>query len=171
MKALTLWQPWPSLIAEGVKHYETRSWPTHYRGPIAIHASKKPFRQILRELFPLGNWDYAPDFKAKAEFLATVEKHISVDSMPYGAIVATAQLVECWECIGPDQRGDLMIWRRPNPGASDKEWESAYVDGEEVLFGNFEKGRYAWELADIKKLDKPIPIRGGQGLWDCPVGA
>lgn len=41
MKALTLWQPWASLIAYGVKTYETRSWTTSYRGPLAIHASKR----------------------------------------------------------------------------------------------------------------------------------
>lgn len=39
MKAITIWQPWASLIACGVKQYETRSWPTKYRGPIAIHAA------------------------------------------------------------------------------------------------------------------------------------
>ena len=39
MKALTLWQPWASLIACGEKQYETRNWKTDYRGPLAIHAS------------------------------------------------------------------------------------------------------------------------------------
>jgi activating signal cointegrator 1 len=40
MKALTIWEPWASLIAVGAKRYETRSWPTAYRGPIAIHAGR-----------------------------------------------------------------------------------------------------------------------------------
>ncbi|HSS99913.1 MAG TPA: ASCH domain-containing protein [Terriglobales bacterium] len=40
MKALSLWQPWASLIAIGAKEYETRSWSTKYRGPLVIHASK-----------------------------------------------------------------------------------------------------------------------------------
>lgn len=39
MKAITLWQPWASLIAWGEKQYETRNWATNYRGPLAIHAS------------------------------------------------------------------------------------------------------------------------------------
>lgn len=39
-KALSLWQPWASLIAVGAKQYETRSWATKYRGPLIIHASK-----------------------------------------------------------------------------------------------------------------------------------
>lgn len=41
MKALTVTEPWATLIAIGAKRIETRSWPTDYRGPVAIHASKK----------------------------------------------------------------------------------------------------------------------------------
>lgn len=41
MKALTLHQPWASLIALGVKTIETRSWVTNYRGPLAIHAGRQ----------------------------------------------------------------------------------------------------------------------------------
>jgi hypothetical protein len=40
MKALTLTQPWATLVAIGAKTIETRSWPTSYRGPLAIHAAK-----------------------------------------------------------------------------------------------------------------------------------
>lgn len=40
MKALTLWQPWATLVALGLKRYETRGWTTLYRGPLAIHAAK-----------------------------------------------------------------------------------------------------------------------------------
>lgn len=39
MKAITLWQPWASLVATGAKIIETRSWGTRHRGPIAIHAA------------------------------------------------------------------------------------------------------------------------------------
>jgi hypothetical protein len=38
MKVITLKQPWASLIAEGIKKYEFRSWKTNYRGKILIHA-------------------------------------------------------------------------------------------------------------------------------------
>jgi hypothetical protein len=41
MKALTLWQPWATLIAIGAKPYETRSWKTAYRGPLIIHAARR----------------------------------------------------------------------------------------------------------------------------------
>jgi len=41
VKALTLHQPWASLIAVGAKRIETRSWSTSYRGPLAIHAAAR----------------------------------------------------------------------------------------------------------------------------------
>ncbi len=38
IKVLTLKQPWATLVAEGIKKYEFRSWKTNYRGRILIHA-------------------------------------------------------------------------------------------------------------------------------------
>lgn len=55
MKALSLTQPWASLtvkrLADGrmAKMFETRSFRTHYRGPVAIHASKG-FPSTCKEL-------------------------------------------------------------------------------------------------------------------------
>ena len=46
MKALSLRQPWASLIADGRKTIETRTWRTHYRGPLAIHASARPYADL-----------------------------------------------------------------------------------------------------------------------------
>lgn len=40
MKVLSLWQPWASAIACGMKFIETRSWYTGYRGTLYIHATK-----------------------------------------------------------------------------------------------------------------------------------
>jgi len=40
MKALSLWEPWATLIRLGHKRIETRSWSTAYRGPLLICASK-----------------------------------------------------------------------------------------------------------------------------------
>jgi hypothetical protein len=41
LMALSIRQPWASLIAEGVKDVENRTWPTSRRGPFLIHAAKK----------------------------------------------------------------------------------------------------------------------------------
>lgn len=38
MKVLTIREPWASLIIEGYKEYEFRSWKTNYRGKILIHS-------------------------------------------------------------------------------------------------------------------------------------
>ena len=38
MKVITLKQPWATLVAEGIKQYEFRSWKYNYRGKILIHA-------------------------------------------------------------------------------------------------------------------------------------
>jgi len=40
-KALSLWQPWASLIYDERKTIETRSWEMLYRGPLAIHAAMR----------------------------------------------------------------------------------------------------------------------------------
>ena len=38
MKVITLKQPWATLVSEGIKKYEFRSWKTNYRGKVLIHA-------------------------------------------------------------------------------------------------------------------------------------
>ena len=40
-RAISLWQPWASAMAAGMKKNETRSWPTAYRGELAICAAKR----------------------------------------------------------------------------------------------------------------------------------
>ena len=40
MKVLTIKQPYATLIAEGIKEYEFRTWKTKYRGELLIHAGK-----------------------------------------------------------------------------------------------------------------------------------
>ena len=75
IKAISLWQPWASLVARGVKRHETRHWLTAYRGPIAIHAAKT-----------LDMAD-APDPLCDSA-LGVYWK----DSLPLGAVVAIARL-------------------------------------------------------------------------------
>src|ERR1700739_1238088 len=38
IRGLTIRQPWAELILRGRKPYELRSWKTHHRGPLVIHA-------------------------------------------------------------------------------------------------------------------------------------
>jgi len=51
MKALTLTQPWATLVILGVKRIETRGWATPYRGRIAIHAAKGWHRDDIEFAF------------------------------------------------------------------------------------------------------------------------
>jgi hypothetical protein len=51
VKALTVKQPWASLILAGYKDVENRTRPTKHRGPLAIHVSKRPARNAF-ELLP-----------------------------------------------------------------------------------------------------------------------
>ena len=52
MKVITLWQPWASLVALGLKENETRGWGQNYKGPLAIQAAAKkivPFDQLFND--------------------------------------------------------------------------------------------------------------------------
>ena len=57
MKVLTIKEPWASLIINGYKKYEFRSWKTNYRGKILIHAGMTlDYKKSL--LFKNYNLDY-----------------------------------------------------------------------------------------------------------------
>ena len=45
MKVLSIIEPWATLIKEGKKVIETRSWKTSYRGELYIHASNKKIKR------------------------------------------------------------------------------------------------------------------------------
>ncbi len=83
IKAITIWQPWSHLKAVGVKGYETRSWPTKYRGPIAIHAAAKPMAEI-RKAVP-------------REVLLYIQNilYVGLDKLPLGAVEGIGNLVAC----------------------------------------------------------------------------
>ena len=67
MKVLTLKQPWATLVAEGIKKYEFRSWKTNYRGKILIHAGTGIDKKELEKFKDLNL-----DFPSK-RILAEVE--------------------------------------------------------------------------------------------------
>lgn len=95
MKAISLWQPWATLIATGHKTIETRSWATQYRGPLLIHAAKRPMDDL------------------GARLLAHFGLHSDV---PYGAVLCETILEGCYPTDGggnlydpSKQRGDCII--------------------------------------------------------------
>lgn len=69
MKAITLWQPWASLIVDGRKKIETRSIPRYYNGPVAIHAGLKIDREACLR------FGYDPDKIPTGAVLGKAFKH------------------------------------------------------------------------------------------------
>ena len=61
MKALTIKEPWASLIINGYKTYEFRSWNTSYRGKILIHAGRGFDKNLLTK-FSQYNLNYKPSY-------------------------------------------------------------------------------------------------------------
>ncbi|MFP4977082.1 ASCH domain-containing protein [Paenibacillus sp. CN-4] len=146
MKAITIIQPWASLIAQGDKRFETRGWRTHYRGWLAIHAGKKrdkqaclrePFRSLLQAYGEGGG------------------------KLPSGAVVAVCRLTECYRVKkAPDELNGLTVL---DSGRHRLVWEE---EEPQLLFGDYAEERYAWQLSDIQPLSSPIPASGKQGLWE-----
>jgi hypothetical protein len=153
MKALTLTQPYATLIAIGAKRIETRSWSTRYRGPLAIHAGKG--------LGPVGGERglvalYQDDVFAQALKSRTLP--------PRGVIVAVCNLV------GITNTEAVIDGYRVQ--RSDRGHVVYFSADSERAFGDYTPGRYAWLLADVRPIDPPIPATGRQGLWEweCEAG-
>jgi hypothetical protein len=83
-RALSLIEPWATLIALGAKRIETRSWPTRFRGPFLVHASRALPRQniALCQREPIRGILAAAGYPTHA-------------ALPRGAIVGAARLVDC----------------------------------------------------------------------------
>ncbi len=89
MKAISIRQPWASLIIAGGKDIENRSWPTAYRGPVLIHAGKgmtaaefNAAMDFLDDTFPVDDHDAA-------------KRVLEHEAAPRGGIVGTAEIVDC----------------------------------------------------------------------------
>lgn len=140
VRIISLWQPWATLIALGLKQYETRSWSGHYRGKLAIHAAKRPIdlegRDKVQEVFKLVGVN-VPTVKS---------------AYPLGCIVAIADLKE-------------PVLMMPDDGyAAPWEIRVGSISDLERTVGNWQPGRYAWRLENVIALPQPIPFKGAQGL-------
>ena len=125
MKAITISQPYASLISNGIKFVENRTWETKYRGEIAIHSGKG------------------------TQYMT--HKQMRENSLPFGTIVAFAQVQACVRRDWPDSRLSMML----PPWCS--VWK--FLDHEHT------EGPWCWIIGDVRKLDDPIPAKGALGLW------
>jgi hypothetical protein len=166
MPAMSLYQPYASLIAAGAKRYETRDFapPQRLLGKrIAIHAAKRvPRRGELGE-----------DVEAAIGGALGRDDWFGRDGLPLGAVVCTAVLdMACRVASTPDTRWWAQVDRictrqSPEPYAT-------YNCGIQTdLFGDYSIGRWCWELMNVQVLPDPIPARGRQMIgwpWSGTYG-
>jgi hypothetical protein len=150
MRAITIHQPWASLLAHGIKDYETRSWPAPAAAvghTILIHASKND-RAIGAYCSPYPSsaalqlrWSAMRQLPQ----LPIYEPH-AINTMPdlaFGAIIAAATI----EYV--IHTHEIAHQQTPR----------------ELALGDWSRGRYAWRLANPQLLTEPVPCRGRQRLW------
>lgn len=142
MKALTIWQPWASLIMAGAKPVEWRGWaaPRWIIGQrIAIHAGARPARadeilDILRRIHD-----------AETSLIAEIAEPLlrRPTRWPLSSVLGTA-------VIGAPI--PALDWVRAHaPG---------FLDSDRI-----DHSKFAWPLTEIESFDPPIPARGAQGFW------
>ncbi len=139
MKAITIKQPWATLIALGEKNFETRSWQTKYRGPLAIHAGKSIDKDACEDSWIKG---------VLKEHGITSHKELQT-----GVVLATVELVDCYRVEATLGHASVLT-------------KGKTLNGLEVAFGDYTEGRYAWELTNLQVLPEPMPAKGQLSLWE-----
>lgn len=155
LRALTLYEPWASLVVAGAKPFEFRGHrpPSTIIGErIVIHASRQPIdRQEVRAMLNTLERKINPD---AAELCLVADKAIPVlrhflnphEVQPYGCGLGTA--------IGGEGRNGLEI--------ANTEFGAGLVDVGEL------NANWGWPLTDVIKWAEPVPARGYQGIWFWP---
>lgn len=148
LKGLTLWEPYATAFVCGLKTVETRSWPTSYRGPLAIHAAVKRTNDLR------ATWIRAMSRPKDAEAF----RHHGIktfDDLPFGCIVGVGNLVACI----PTSLHHVDTERRMIAVLGKEQWES------DRQYGNFAPERFLWHIEEFDAFPTPIPYRGAQGLY------
>ncbi len=87
MKAITVKQPWASLIAHGIKDIENRSWSTKFRGRVLIHAAAKGEKR---------SWGSLSDIQSsKLLQSGSSLNKTSFSNLPTGSIIGSIEIVDC----------------------------------------------------------------------------
>ena len=150
--ALTLWEPWASLVAAGAKPFEFRRWPAPPRlwgKRIAVHAgaadrARAEVDQLLASLRLEGGWGTALHVGPATEILLRVQA--DPKRVPLSHVLCTATLGK------PVPANEVELQRLASNGFVG---DSNRLDHQ--MFG--------WPLTDIKPLVPPVPARGAQGFW------
>jgi hypothetical protein len=138
MKALTIKQPWASLIVEGIKDIENRTWRTNFRGRIYVHCSK-PTKFDVQMTDP------------QTIAAMPVLKQAFDGTMAFGAIIGEVDIIDC-------VLNHSSIW------AEHKATKIKTVDGVKT---EVEVPVWNWVLANPVKYDKPIlNVKGALSFWE-----
>ncbi|TDQ27647.1 ASCH domain-containing protein [Tenacibaculum caenipelagi] len=144
MKALSIKQPWASLIANGIKDIENRTWKTSFRGRIYIHSSLKKAGNLPNILTEEQAWYITSKVKEMPQ---------KVDYMPFGAIIGEVDIIDC--VINHES-----IWAEKTNGV---------IVGNEFHTNRDTKIIYNWVLANPVSYKEPIlNVKGKLSLWDFP---
>jgi hypothetical protein len=152
MKALTLWQPWATLVIEGVKPFEFRRWPAPnwiWDHRIGIHAGARPVRrkeidQLIADLVLEEGWGTALAVEPALAILRKVRADL--ESIPLSSMLGTA-------VIG-----------KPVPAA--EAVVAAYGENFKGDSDRIDHQVFGWPIRDIKRFEVPVPAKGLQGFWE-----
>lgn len=164
MKALTIWQPWASLIMIGAKPYEFRSWkpPRSLIGErLAIHSGARPVKasEVRALIMGLrGNSNIAnPCLKADA--LPMLERVLDALKSSPDTLFGTGESLTLpishilgTVLVGEPKRGDVCAEEFGEDAGNDSDREGTF--------------NWGWPMLDIQHLSPPIEARGAQGLWE-----
>ena len=145
-KALTIKQPYASLIVEGIKDIENRTWKTNYRGRILIHAGKDNLIKNLKY-----GYDITCLNNKQLEYI-TNNKHNDIinKELITGAIIGSVEIVDC-------VINHTSIWAEKTPTGFIGEYELPIYE---------DSITYNWVLANPIKFPEPIPMKGKLSLWE-----
>lgn len=149
VRCLTLWQPWASLIALGHKRVETRSRATPWRGLLAIHAAAR-WDPHVRDTVGRVAWRlrYGSGRLDEEGLLGHMAPSHERLTRHRGCVVALARVVACEAMTDESIDGETLL---------------------ELEVGDWQPGRYAWRLEDVRPLSEPLALKGRQGMWTLPA--
>lgn len=148
--AITIWQPWATLIAAGAKPFEFRGWPAprkFWGKRIAVHAGARPPRRAEMQeiLVKLQNGHWRETGLTPGPALDLLERvWTTPKTLPLSSIVCTAVL-------GEPIRGAALAAKLGLPHVNDSDRD--------------EHSNWGWPLTDIQVLEPFVPARGLQGFW------
>lgn len=157
MMALTLTQPWASLVAIGAKQWETRSWPARFRGQLAIHAAKK-YSAAERELATDD-----PQFRKALSVLPFMQPFDVA-----GHVIAVADLTDCQPTERFARERDRAFATAISSTSRGALPQPIVISDEEFAFGDYSDGRFAFKIERVLRLEHPIQCRGALGFWSLP---